>query len=57
MSTANENRVRANVIIIEKCYIMLTDIDRQMHVTVGAARSTINKWLSTVIKSWHVNNS
>jgi len=24
----------------EKCYMKLTDIDRQMHISVGAARST-----------------
>lgn len=39
-STADENTPSASAIIKEKCYIKLTDIDGQMHISVGAARST-----------------
>ena len=39
-STADEIAPRASAIMKEKCYMKLTDIDRQMHISVGAARST-----------------
>ena len=39
-SNADENTLHASAILKEKCYIKLTDIDRQMDVLVGVARST-----------------
>ena len=38
--TADENTPRATAIMEEKCCIKLTDIDAQVHISVGAARST-----------------
>ena len=46
-STADENTPSASAIIKEKCYIKLTDIDGQMHISVGAARSTdLRNWIT-----------
>ena len=38
--TADENTLPVSAIMKEKCYIKATDIDRQMNVSGGAARST-----------------